>query len=111
MHGLKDLREPERVFQVARDGLAVDFPPLRSSGGRPNNLPAEVKTFVGRRDELASLYELLLTPGVRAVTVTGPGGTGKTRLALRRAAESLLEPFKDGVFFVSLDARSPSRSS
>ena len=52
MHGLKDLREPERVFQVARDGLAADFPPLRSAGGRPNNLPAEVKTFVGRQDEL-----------------------------------------------------------
>ncbi len=101
MHGLKDLREPERVFQVARDGLAADFPPLRSAGGRPNNLPAEVKTFVGRRDELASLCELLLTPGVRAVTITGPGGTGKTRLALR-AAEQLLEPFKDGVFFVPL---------
>ena len=101
MHGLKDLREPERVFQVARDGLAADFPPLRSAGGRPNNLPAEVKTFVGRQDELASLCELLLTPGVRVVTVTGPGGTGKTRLALR-AAERLLEPFKDGVFFVPL---------
>ena len=101
MHGLKDLREPERVFQVARDGLAADFPPLRSAGGRPNNLPAEVKTFVGRRDELASLCELLLTPGVRAVTITGPGGTGKTRLSLR-AAEQLLEPFKDGVFFVPL---------
>ena len=101
VHGLKDLREPERVFQVARDGLAADFPPLRSAGGRPNNLPAEVKTFVGRQDELASLCELLVTPGVRAVTITGPGGTGKTRLALR-AAESLLEPFKDGVFFVPL---------
>jgi predicted ATPase/class 3 adenylate cyclase len=98
---LKDLREPERVFQVARGGLGSEFPPLRSAGGRPNNLPAEVKTFVGRRQELTDLCELLVTPGVRTVTITGPGGTGKTRLALR-AAKKLLDPFKDGVFFVPL---------
>jgi predicted ATPase/class 3 adenylate cyclase len=100
-HQLKDLREPERVFQVAGDGLEADFPPLRSAGGRPNNLPAEVKSFVGRQAELSALCELAVEPGVRTVTVTGPGGTGKTRLALR-AAEQLLDPFSDGVFFVAL---------
>ncbi len=99
--GSRILKEPERVFQVAGDGLEADFPPLRSAGGRPNNLPAEVKTFVGRREELAGLCELLVQPDVRAVTVTGTGGTGKTRLALR-AAKALLDPFRDGVFFIPL---------
>jgi predicted ATPase/class 3 adenylate cyclase len=101
LHQLKDMKEPERVFQVAGDGLEVDFPPLRSAGGRPNNLPAEVKTFVGRRQELDGLCELLVQPDVRAVTVTGTGGTGKTRLVLR-VAKALLDPFRDGVFFVPL---------
>jgi predicted ATPase/class 3 adenylate cyclase len=100
-HQLKDLRDPERVFQVAGEGLESEFPPLRSAGGRPNNLPAEVKSFVGRRAELSALCELAVEPGIRAITITGPGGAGKTRLALR-AAEQLLEPFKDGVFFVPL---------
>ena len=100
-HVLKDLRQPEHVYQLAHSGLETTFPPLRSAGGRPNNLPADVKTFVGRQDELASLAELLRSPGVRVVTLTGAGGSGKTRLALR-AAEGLLEPFKDGVFLVDL---------
>ncbi len=100
-HQLKDMREPERVFQVVSDGLETDFPPLRSAGGRPNNLPADVKTFVGRHEELDGLCSLLVSPDTRIVTVTGPGGSGKTRLALR-AAESLLEPSKDGVFLVDL---------
>jgi predicted ATPase/class 3 adenylate cyclase len=99
-HRLKDLREPERVLQLAAPGLDVDFPPLRSEGGRPNNLPADVDVFLGRESELARLCELL-TADARIVTLTGPGGSGKTRLALR-AAETLLYPFKDGVFFVDL---------
>jgi predicted ATPase/class 3 adenylate cyclase len=101
MHQLKDLQEPERAYQLAGPGLPDEFPPLRSAGGRPNNLPADVRTFVGRQDELESVRRLLLSPGVRVVTLTGPGGSGKTRLALR-AAESLLEPFKDGVYLVDL---------
>jgi predicted ATPase len=100
-HQLKDLQEPERVYQLARQGLMADFPPLRSAGGRPNNLPSEVKTFVGRQAELDRVRELVTTPGVRLVTLTGTGGSGKTRLALR-AAETLLEPYKDGVFLVDL---------
>jgi predicted ATPase/class 3 adenylate cyclase len=100
-HRLKDLVEPERVFQLAGAGLEAEFPQLRSAGGRPNNLPADVKSFVGRGDELKELAELLVSPGVRVVTLTGPGGSGKSRLALRAAGE-LLEPFKDGVFLVGL---------
>ena len=99
-HQLKDLQALERVFQLTRPGLETDFPPLRSAG-RPSNLPADMSTFVGRRDELEALQELLTSPGVRIVTVTGPGGTGKTRLALE-AAEGLLDSFPDGVFFVAL---------
>jgi predicted ATPase/class 3 adenylate cyclase len=100
-HRLKDLIEPERVFQLAGEGLEAEFPQLRSAGGRPNNLPADVKSFVGRGDELKELAELLVSPGVRVVTLTGPGGSGKSRLALRAAGE-LLDPFKDGVFLVGL---------
>ena len=100
-HQLKDLQQPERAYQLSRAGLPEKFPPLRSAGGRPNNLPSDVRTFVGRQDELDAVRELLLSPGVRIVTLTGAGGSGKTRLALR-VAESLLEPFKDGVFLVDL---------
>jgi predicted ATPase/class 3 adenylate cyclase len=101
LHRLKDLREPERVYQLAHPGLESEFAPLRTAEGRPNNLPSDVKTFVGRQDELDSLHELLVSSDVRIVTLTGAGGSGKTRLALR-AAEGLLEPFRDGVFLVDL---------
>jgi predicted ATPase/class 3 adenylate cyclase len=100
-HELKDLRTPERIYQLAGPGLEAEFPPLASAGGRPNNLPADVKTFVGRRDELGELRDLLRTPGVRVLTLTGAGGSGKTRLALR-AAEGSLATFSDGVFVVDL---------
>ena len=100
-HRLKDLKEPERVYQLRRPELPAEFPPLRSAGGRPNNLPSDVKTFVGRQDELTSVRDVLLAPDVRVLTLTGAGGSGKTRLALR-AAKSLLEPFRDGVFLVDL---------
>ena len=93
--------EPERVYQLLRDPLPSKFRALRSAGGRPNNLPAEVKSFVGRRDELERLRRLLVDGDTRIVTLTGPGGSGKTRLALRVAAD-LLEPFRDGVFLVEL---------
>jgi predicted ATPase/class 3 adenylate cyclase len=100
-HRLKDLAEPERVHQLVVPSLPSEFPPLRSAGGRPNNLPSDVKSFVGRRDELDRIHSLLVDEGARVVTLTGAGGSGKTRLALR-ASEALLEPFKDGVFFVPL---------
>jgi predicted ATPase/class 3 adenylate cyclase len=100
-HVLKDMLEPERVYQLVRPPLRSEFPPLRSAGGRPNNLPSDVKTFVGRQEELRRVHELLTSDDVRLVTLTGPGGSGKTRLALR-AAEPLLEPFRDGVFLVGL---------
>jgi predicted ATPase/class 3 adenylate cyclase len=100
-HRLKDLNEPERVHQLVVSSLPSEFPPLRSAGGRPNNLPSDVKSFVGRRVELDRIRTLLLDEGARIVTLTGTGGSGKTRLALR-ASERLLEPFGDGVFLVPL---------
>ncbi len=99
-HRLKDLARPEHLYEVTGPGPARSFPPLRTLEGRPNNLPVQLTSFVGRTD-LAEARRLLETS--RLLTLTGPGGTGKTRLALQLAAE-VLDEFPDGVFFVPLDA-------
>jgi predicted ATPase/class 3 adenylate cyclase len=98
-HHLKDLLEPETIFQVVIDDLANDFPQLRTLDAIPNNLPKQLTSFVGRERELAEAVRLLV--GSRILTMTGPGGTGKTRLALQAAAEVSAD-FADGVFFVDL---------
>ena len=100
-HRLKDLARPERVFELLVPDLPADFPPLRTLEGRPNNLPMQPTPLVGREREIDEIRGRLLAPEVRLLTLTGPGGTGKTRLALQAAAE-LLDEFKDGVFFVAL---------
>ncbi len=100
-HRLKDLREPQPLCQVVAAGLALEFPPLRSLDARPNNLPTQLTSFVGREHELAEARRLLATN--RLVTLTGPGGTGKTRLGLQVAADES-ERFPDGVFFVALES-------
>jgi predicted ATPase/class 3 adenylate cyclase len=100
-HRLKDLERAEHLFQVTATGLDTDFPPLGTLDARPNNIPTQVSTFVGRAAELAEIRTLLATEAVRLLTLTGPGGTGKTRLALRVASETI-ESFHDGVFFVDL---------
>ena len=94
-HRFKDLRAPERVFQLGD----AEFPPIRSL--YRSNLPVPASSFVGRERELSELVGLLSQEGVRLVTLTGPGGTGKTRLALQAAAE-LSDSFPDGVWWVSL---------
>ena len=99
-HRLKDLREPQPLSQVVADGLRMDFPPLRSLDARPNNLPTQLTSFVGRERELAEAGALL--EANRLVTMTGPGGTGKTRLSLQVAANAA-ERFPDGTFFVALE--------
>jgi predicted ATPase len=103
-HHLRDIERPERVYQLVLAGLPADFPPLRTLGGRARNLPAQPTDFVGRVRELAAIRERLLRPDVRLVTLTGPGGTGKTRLAVRAVAGALEVPdaFPDGAWFVSL---------
>ena len=99
-HRLKDLTAPVRLFQVVADGLPGEFPPLRTLDARPNNLPTQLTTFIGRDAELEEAAELLAT--TRLLTLTGPGGTGKTRLSLQLAARSA-DDFPDGVFFVPLE--------
>jgi predicted ATPase len=81
--------------------LASDFPPLASLDARPHNLPAHLTALLGREREVQAVRGLLLRDDVRLVTLTGPGGTGKTRLGLEVAAQ-LLEHVPDGVFFVPL---------
>ena len=98
-HFLKGIEQPERLFQVVIPGILSDFPPPRALNARPHNLPSEVTDFVDREKELSEMAKLLSVS--RLITLTGPGGTGKTRLALRVAAE-VLPRFADGVFFISL---------
>src|ERR687896_232583 len=100
-HRLKDLVRPERVFELLAPDLPADFPPLRTLESRPNNLPMQPTPLVGRETEVEDVRGRLLAPEVRLLTLTGPGGTGKTRLALQAAAD-LLDEFEDGVFFVAL---------
>jgi predicted ATPase/class 3 adenylate cyclase len=99
-HRLKDLARPEWIFQLEIDGLDRDFPPLNSLE-TPTNLPAAVTPLVGRDAEVAAVEELLAGEDVRLVTVTGPGGSGKTRLALAVAGR-LGEVFRNGLVFVDL---------
>ncbi len=102
-HRLKDLLRPESVFQLVHRGLRSDFPALKSLDNHPNNLPLQPNPFVGREKELQAVQSLLTSEQVRALTLTGVGGTGKTRLSLQAAA-NLIEHFPDGVFFVDLSA-------
>jgi predicted ATPase/class 3 adenylate cyclase len=100
-HRLKDLIRPERIYQLAAWGLPTDFPPLRTLDVRPHNLPLQATPFIGREREVAEARDRLLQPDTRLLTLIGPAGTGKTRLALQVAAECL-DDMPDGVFFVAL---------
>ena len=101
LHRLKDLARPERLFQLTIPGLPSDFPTLRTLEATPNNLPTQLTSFIGRDDQVREAKQLLARS--RLLTLTGPGGTGKTRLSLQIAAE-VLEQFSDGVYFVPLSA-------
>ena len=96
---LKDLTLPDNLFQIGADGLQTEFPALRTLDSRNNNLPLQPTSFIGREEEFKKAKRLLA--GNRLLTLTGPGGAGKTRLALQLAADAL-EEFADGVYFVSL---------
>ena len=102
-HRLRDLLEPERLFQLVHPGLPARLPPLRTLDARQTNLPRQPNLFVGRERELDEITGLLRDEEVRLLTLTGPGGAGKTRLALQTAAE-LLDTFPDGIYVVSLAA-------
>jgi class 3 adenylate cyclase len=100
-HRLKDLQRPTRLFQVVIADLPADFPPLGTLDVHPNNLPVQPTPFIGREQEVEECLHLLCREEVRLLTLTGPGGIGKTRLALQVAAE-LTELVPDGVYFVNL---------
>src|SRR4029078_8759908 len=115
---LKDLAAPERLYQLVIEGLDDRFAPLRTLDSRanklpvqltrfavraaraPNNRPHQLTSFVGRAELVAAREALSET---RLLTLTGPGGTGKTRLAAQMAAY-VWDEFEDGVYFVQLDA-------
>jgi predicted ATPase len=98
---LNNLRRPEQVYQVQAANLPSDFPPLRTLDAPAGNLPIQPTPLIGREREVAQLTALFVRDEVRLVTLTGPGGTGKTRLSLQIAAD-LRARFRDGVFFVDL---------
>jgi len=97
-HRLKDLANSEELSDLVVEGLPSDFPPLRTLDA-PSGLPTPLTSFVGRGRELSQIEELLA--GTRLLTLTGPGGTGKTRLAVE-AARRALPSFPDGAFLVEI---------
>jgi predicted ATPase/class 3 adenylate cyclase len=100
-HRLKDLARPERLYQLVIAGVPDRFPALRTLDSTPNNLPTQLTSFVGREADVAEAGRLLRS--TRLLTLTGPGGIGKTRLSLQLAAD-LVQSFPDGVYFVPLSA-------
>ncbi len=100
-HRLKDLQRPIHLFQLGAAELPGEFPPLKTLDYRPNNLPIQPTSLIGREKEVATVCALLRRPEVRLLTLMGPGGVGKTRLGLQVAAD-LSELFSDGVFLVPL---------
>lgn len=101
-HRLRDLSRRERIFQLDASGIPADFPPIRTPAARPTNLTAPPTPLIGRRHEIESARNMIARQGVRLLTLTGPGGAGKTRLAMAIAAE-IADSFGDGVFVVALD--------
>jgi predicted ATPase len=100
-HRLKDLQQTERLFQLIIHGMPDDFPPLKTLDRHAYNLPMLPTPLIGREQAVRQVVDLLRREDVRLVTLTGTGGTGKTRLGLQVAAE-VADAFTDGVWFVRL---------
>lgn len=98
---LKDLQRPGHLYQLIIADLPANFPPLKTLDNSHNNLPVQPTSLIGREKEVGALLNLLQREEVRLLTLTGPGGIGKTRLGLQVAAE-LIDLFPDGVYFVNL---------
>ena len=96
---LKDLLRPEHLYQLYAPGLTSTFPPFKTLDAYRNNLPVQLTSFIGREQEIAEIKQKLKI--YHLITLTGPGGTGKTRLSLQVAAD-LLDQFQHGVWFVEL---------
>ena len=92
-HRLRDLERPERIFELLVPGLPAEFPPLKTLGSYPNNLPLQLSSFIGRGEQLDAVRRLLAS--ARLVTLAGTGGLGKTRLAVQVAADAL-DDYADG---------------
>ncbi|MCA9879371.1 MAG: adenylate/guanylate cyclase domain-containing protein, partial [Thermomicrobiales bacterium] len=108
-HRLRDLLAPERIWQLDIAGLPTTFPPIRTLGGHPGNLPVLSAPLLGREQELADIRRLLQEESARLVTLIGPGGVGKTHLAQQAGAE-LLDDYPGGVWFVPLaEVRDPAQ--
>ncbi len=104
-HRLKDLARKEHIYQLVHPALQSVFPPLKSLDAYPNNLPIQLTSFIGRDQEIAELQGLL--DNARLVTLTGPGGTGKTRLSQEVGSEELAS-FASGVWLIELAPLSDS---
>jgi predicted ATPase/class 3 adenylate cyclase len=104
---LKDLNEPEEIYQAVIDGLESSFPPLKTLDARPLAVPLILSSFVGRAAELDQAVELLKS--TRILTLTGPGGAGKTRMAVQLATD-MADEYQGGVFFASLEAVSEAEN-
>jgi predicted ATPase/class 3 adenylate cyclase len=100
-HPLKGLKRSEQIFQLVIPDIPSVFPPLQTRIGPKHNLPEQLTSFVGRKSEIADVRSLLSQDGIRLVTLKGPGGMGKTRLAIEVARQEL-EGFSDGARFVPL---------
>ena len=107
-HQLKDLAVPEHLFQLTADGADGEFPPLRSLGTAAG-LPLQPTPLLGRDEVLARVVALLAAPDARLITLTGPGGSGKTRLSVAAAAE-VGDAFADGVHFIPLSGATSAES-
>ncbi|MFZ1321263.1 MAG: tetratricopeptide repeat protein [Ignavibacteria bacterium] len=98
---LKDVIKPIKLFQVNAPGLRKDFPPLKTLDARPNNLPVQLTSFIGREKELKQVKDLLSQ--THLLTLLGSGGAGKSRLSLQTGAD-VIDDFANGVWFVELAA-------
>ena len=96
---LKDLADPEEIYQLLADDLRRDFPPLRTADAQLHNLPRQLTSFVGRSDVVSEIQTLVVEHPL--VTLMGAGGVGKTRTALQ-ASQAVLDSYDDGVWFVDL---------
>ena len=101
LHPLKGLKRPEQIFQMVISDVPSDFPPLQTQVGPKHNIPEQLTPFVGRRSKIEEVRSLLSQDGVRLVTLKGPGGMGKTRLAIEVARQEA-ESYADGARFVAL---------
>ncbi|MBS1551613.1 MAG: tetratricopeptide repeat protein [Bacteroidetes bacterium] len=96
---LKDMVQPVRLFQINSEGLQSEFPPLKTLDARPNNLPVQLTSFIGREKEINNVKSILSKS--RLLTLLGSGGTGKTRLSLQTGAD-MIDEFENGVWITEL---------